>query len=188
LVQPSKMKQVQIPSSAKFRPEYLNNQHLLLDHLKNIWKDPNFRLRFKPSSTSNVNYREAISIARIFLITIETNPDACEFLFQLQRINQMRTLAQFGKIKFWFKYQLMRVYTTDQQRNVISKFLTNWHKKRGYEDELKAYIIVNVIIPILEYNQKDGTMGALMGNIDYENDEDLGWFSFPIFVGIKPNY
>ena len=90
----------------------------------------------------------------------------------------MRTLAQFGKIKFWFKYQLMRVYTTDQQRNVISKFLTNWHKKRGYEDELKAYIIVNVIIPILEYNQKDGTMGALMGNIDYENDEDLGWFSF----------
>ena len=70
-----------------------------MDHLKNIWKDPNFRLRFKPSSTSNVNYREAISIARIFLITIETNPDACEFLFQLQRINQMRTLAQFGKIK-----------------------------------------------------------------------------------------
>ena len=82
-----------------------------------------------------------------------------------------------SQIKFWFKYQLMRVYTTDQQRNVISKFLTNWHKKRGYEDELKAYIIVNVIIPILEYNQKDGTMNALMGNIDYENDEDLGWFS-----------
>ena len=50
-----------------------------------------------------MNYREAISIARIFLITIETNPDACEFLFQLQRINQMRTLAQFGKIKGRFQ-------------------------------------------------------------------------------------
>ena len=90
---------------AKYRPDYLNNQHLLLDHLKNIWMNPTFRQRFKsipPPTPAPVNYREAILIGRIFLITVETNSESVEYLFQLQRINQMRTLAQFGKIKFFF--------------------------------------------------------------------------------------
>ena len=46
---------------AKFRPEYLTNQHLLLDHLKNVWKDPVFRERFKPMPPvpqAGINYRE----------------------------------------------------------------------------------------------------------------------------------
>ena len=71
---------------AKHRPDYLNNQHLLLDHLKNIWMNPTFRQRFKsipPTTPALVNYREAILIGRIFLITIETNPESVEYLFQV---------------------------------------------------------------------------------------------------------
>ena len=161
---------------AKYRPDYLNNQHLLLDHLKNIWMNTTFRQRFKsipPPTPAPVNYREAILIGRIFLITVETNPESVEYLFQLQRINQMRTLAQFGKIKFWFKYRLMKVYTIDQQRTVINRFLVNWHKKKGYEDELKASIITNVIIPILEHSNQENTQNALLGEVNFNNDEDL---------------
>ena len=84
--------------------------------------------------------REAISIARIFLITVESNPDSAEYLFQLQRVNQMRTLAQFGKVKFWFKHKLMKLYTISQQRSVIQRFLANWHKRNKYENELKDTI------------------------------------------------
>ena len=165
---------------AKYRPDYLNNQHLLLDHLKNIWMNPTFRQRFKsipPPTPAPVNYREAILIGRIFLITVETNPESVEYLFQLQRINQMRTLAQFGNImatfKFWFKYRLMKVYTIDQQRTVISRFLVNWHKKKGYEDDLKASIITNVIIPVLEHSNQEKTQNALLGEVNFNNDEDL---------------
>jgi transformation/transcription domain-associated protein len=108
---------------AKKRPSFLTSQHLLLDSLKKIWTSPFFKTRYQNFQNAreggSVMYREPVLIARIFLLWVQTIPYDCEFLFQLQRIHQMRTLAQFGKIKFWFKYEMTTFYTTLQQKQLL---------------------------------------------------------------------
>ena len=102
----------------------------------------------------SIQYREPVLIAKIFLLYVQTIPTDCEFLFQLQRIHQMRTLAQFGAIKFWFKHEMTNFYTLDQQKNIINRLLQSWNRRKCYDEALKSSIIDNIVIPILNYNKQ----------------------------------
>ena len=100
-------------------------------------------------------------------------PNDYEFLFQLQRIHQMRTLSQFGLVKFWFKNEMVHFYTLDQQRNIIIRLMHSWNSKKNYDESLKASLIYNIIMPILTHQKESGKLSELIGQFCLEGDTDL---------------
>jgi len=156
----------------------LTTQHLLLDSLKKIWTSVVFKSRYQSAPSSQrdgvlIKYREPVLIAKIFLLYVQTIPTDCEFLFQLQRIHQMRTLSQFGSVKFWFKHEMAAFYTIDQHKNIINRLVRSWNGRNSYDESLKSAIIENIIIPILNFNKENQTLGELIGTefpINYQNE------------------
>ena len=186
---------------ASQRPSFLRNQHLLMDSLKKIWTSSAFKNRYqmiptgpttsrrlsKPETSrsdtpgsdqdfelwSIAKYSEPVLIAKIFLIYVQTVPNDYEFLFQLQRIHQIRTLSQFGLVKFWFKNEMVEFYSLEQQRNIILRLMKTWNSKKNYDESLKASLIYNIIMPILNYQKENGNLKDLIGPFCLEGEIDL---------------